>query len=294
MSDQIIRMIGGDYQVRLFVATTKIMVQEARTVHQTSPVATAAFGRTLTAASIMGIMMKGDKDILTLQFKGDGPIKNVLVTANSKGNVKGYVGNPIVDIPLKANGKLDVSGAIGKGQLNIIKDIGMKDPYNGQIELVSGEIAEDLTYYFASSEQTPSVVALGVLVDKDFSVKQSGGFILQLLPDTPDEVITIIEENIHGLPSITEMLESGMTGQAIGERVLKGLKTKVIDIIEPKFECDCSKERVEKALMTVGVKEIEDMIKEGETVDMSCHFCNTHYEFGIEDLQEILHGIKKM
>ncbi len=196
MKDHILRITGGDHQIRLFVAVTNDMVEKARATHKTSPVATAALGRTITAGAIMGSMMKGQKDVLTLQFKGDGPIRNVLVTANAKAEVKGYVGEPLVDIPLKPNGKLDVSGAIGRGHLNIIKDIGMKEPYNGQIELVSGEIAEDLTYYFASSEQTPSVVALGVLVDKDYSVKQSGGFILQLLPNATEEVIQQLESNI--------------------------------------------------------------------------------------------------
>ncbi len=295
MKDHILRITGGDHQIRLFVAVTNDMVEKARATHKTSPVATAALGRTITAGAIMGSMMKGgQKDVLTLQFKGDGPIRNVLVTANAKAEVKGYVGEPLVDIPLKPNGKLDVSGAIGRGHLNIIKDIGMKEPYNGQIELVSGEIAEDLTYYFASSEQTPSVVALGVLVDKDYSVKQSGGFILQLLPNATEEVIQQLESNIGKITSMTAMLEEGLTSEEIASTVLDGLDYQVLDRVEPVYECDCSRGRVTKALMTVGSKELEQMIDDGETIDMSCHFCNTHYKFQIHDLQEILHSIKKM
>lgn len=294
MSDRILRITGGDHQIRMFVANTKELVEKASSTHMTSPVATAALGRTLTAGAIMGSMMKGDKDVLTLQFKGEGPLKNVLVTANAKAQVKGYVGNPSADIPRKANGKLDVSGAIGPGHLNVIKDIGMKEPYNGKIELVSGEIAEDLTYYFASSEQTPSVVALGVLVDIDHSIKQSGGFILQLLPNATEEVIRQLEKNISGLSSMTQLLEQGMTIEEIASTVLSGLDYQVLDTILPEFYCDCSKKRVEKALMTVGVDELEDMIDAGKAIEMSCHFCNSHYEFDIDDLKEILHTVKKM
>lgn len=294
MSDYIIRAIGGQKQVRLFVAVTNTLVEEARKIHQTSPVATAAFGRTLTAAAIMGCMMKGEKDTLTLQFKGDGPLGGILVTADSEANVKGYVNNPMVDIPLKSTGKLDVSGAIGHGTLNIIKDIGMKEPYNGKVELVSGEIAEDLTYYFASSEQTPSVVSLGVLIATDYSVKQSGGFVVQLLPDADEEVIGQLEENIKNIPSMTAMLEDHMDGEAILNRIMKGLDVSIYENerIEPRYRCDCSKNRVERVLITVGAEEIEDMIDSNEPVDMSCHFCKTHYKFEIGELRDILKAIK--
>lgn len=294
MKDYILRAADEHKFVRLFVAVTKDLVEEGRQHHMTSPVATAAFGRLLTAGSMMGAMMKGDKDLLTLQIKGDGPIGTVLVTATSEAKVKGYVGSPIIDIPTKSNGKLDVSGAVGKGTLNVIRDIGMKDPYNGQIELVSGEIADDLTYYFASSEQTPSVVALGVLVDKDYSVKQSGGLILQLLPNAPEEVISQIEKNIHQLPSVTSMLESGMDGKAIVDRVLLGLNPQVMEEIATSYECDCSKEKVEKALMTIGTADLQSMIDDNETIDTSCHFCSKHYAFTVDDLQEILHEINKV
>jgi molecular chaperone Hsp33 len=291
MSDYIVRVADKDHQVRLYVAITKELVEKARSLHNTSPVATAALGRTLTAGAIMGSMMKGNKDLLTLQFKGDGPLGGILVTANSDAIVKGYVNRPDVDLPLKSNGKLDVSGAIGNGFLNVIKDIGMKEPYNGQIDLISGEIAEDLTYYFASSEQTPSVVALGVLVDQDYTVRQSGGFILQLMPGAKDEVIDRIEANIKNLPSVTAMLDAGTDGEGIAKRVLEGLPLTFHEKIHPRFECDCSKERVEKALITVGSDEIEDMIQEGEPIAMSCQFCNTEYIFDLSDLRDILDGM---
>jgi molecular chaperone Hsp33 len=294
MSDYIIRSAGEHHQLRLYVAITNELVEKARTLHQTSPVATAALGRVLTASAIMGSMMKGDKDLLTLQIKGDGPLGGILVTADANARVKGYVVNPEVDLPLKENGKLDVSGAVGKGFLSIIKDMGMKEPYSGQTELISGEIAEDLTYYFASSEQTPSVVALGVLVDKDCSVKQSGGFILQLMPGAKEETIAQIEENLKDFPSMTSLLEQGYDGKAIASRLLEGLQISFHEEITPEFLCDCSKERVEKALMTVGVVEIEDMIQENKPIEMTCQFCNTDYEFDINDLKVILTHIKKV
>lgn len=292
MKDLIYRATDAHQELRMFMAATKNIVEDARTIHQTSPVATAALGRLLTAGAMMGAMMKGDKDVLTLHIKGDGPLGSVLITADSKARVKGYVANPMVDLPLKSSGKLDVSGAIGQGFLKVIKDIGMKDPYNGQIELISGEIAEDLTYYFASSEQTPSVVALGVLVDVDFKVKQAGGFILQLMPSASEETITAIEKNLKDLPSITQMFEKGMEPNDIIQRVLAGLEPKVYETIEPAYYCNCSKERVEQALITVGVDEIEKMVADGEAIDMSCHFCETHYSFSMEDLQDILQRLR--
>ncbi len=291
MSDFILRATDQDNHVRMFVAETKELVEQARIYHTTSPVATAALGRLLTAGSMMGIMMKGDKDILTLQMRGDGPIGNVLVTADSKANVKGYVGNNLVDIPLKDNGKLDVSGAVGKGTLMVIKDLGLKEPYNGTIELVSGEVADDLTYYFASSEQTPSVVALGVLVDKDYTVRQSGGFILQLMPDCPEEKIKQIEKNLSVLPSVTSMLENGQGAEGIIAMVMTGLNPVIREKSSTEYQCDCSKDRVEKALLTIGKTELQQLIDDGETVDMSCHFCNTHYEFSVEDVENILNNL---
>ena len=288
MNDFILRGTDQDNHMRIFVAETKGLVEEARAYHTTSPVATAALGRLLTAGSMMGAMMKGDKDLLTLHMRGDGPIKMVLVTADSKANVKGYVGNNLVELPLKDNGKLDVSGALGKGTLTVIKDIGMKEPYNGTIELISGEVADDLTYYFASSEQTPSVVALGVLVDVDYTVKQSGGFILQLMPNCPEDKIKQIEKNLSVLPSVTNMLENGLGADGIMALVMKGLYPIIREKIPTQYHCDCSKEKVEKALITIGKAELQKLIDDGETVDMSCHFCNTHYKFTLKDVKNIL------
>ena len=291
MTDFILRGTDKDNHIRIFAAETKVLAQEARTHHNTSPVATAALGRLLTAGSMMGCMMKGDKDLLTLQIRGDGPIGTVLVTADAKANVKGYVGQPILDMPLKENGKLDVSGAVGKGTLTVIKDIGMKEPYNGTIELVSGEVADDLTYYFASSEQTPSVVALGVLVDVDYSVKQSGGFILQLMPSCPEEKIKQVEENLSKLPSITNMLENGLGASGIISLVMKGLEPVIREKIATQYKCNCCREKVEKALMTIGKESLQELIDEGEAVEMACQFCSIKYEFSVEDVRGILNSL---
>lgn len=231
MKDELIRAIGANGAVRVFVAYSKEMVQQARTLHHTSPVATAALGRLLTAGCMMGSTLKGDKDLITLQIRGDGPLQGIVVTADQKGRAKGYVFQPNVDIPSKYPGKLDVSGAIGKGSLRIIKDIGMKEPYSGEIALISGEIAEDLTYYFAQSEQTPSAVGLGVLVDRDTSVKHAGGFIVQLMPDTEEEVIAQLEKNIAQMPYVTDLYDMEKTPEQILAMLLKGLEPKITDRI---------------------------------------------------------------
>ncbi len=291
MSDFILRATDKDRHIRIFSAVTKGLVEEARMHHQTTPVATAALGRLLTAGSIMGAMMKGDKDVLTLQIRGDGPIGTVLVTADAAANVKGYVGNNLVDIPLKDNGKLDVSGAVGKGTLTVIKDMGLKEPYNGTIELISGEVADDLTYYFASSEQTPSVVALGVLVDKDYSVKQSGGFVLQLMPDCPEDKIERVEENLKKLPSVTNMLDNNLGADGMISMVLNGLEPVIHENIPTRYKCDCTREKVEKALMTIGKNDLASLVEEGEPVEMNCHFCSTQYIFSIDDVRNILKTI---
>jgi molecular chaperone Hsp33 len=293
MADYIIRAEGDNYHVRAFVAITTELTETARQHHQTTPVATAALGRLLTAGAMMGVMMKGSEDLLTLQIKGNGPLGGIIVTANAKGEVKGYVHQPQIDLPLKANGKLDVSGAIGEGMLQIIRDIGLKDPYIGQTELISGEIAEDITYYYASSEQTPSVVALGVLVDRDYSVKQSGGFILQLMPEASEDTITILEMNIKDLPSMTQMLEMGLTGEEILMRLLNGLEAKILDNLPTKFVCDCKKERVERALISLGTKELQEMIDDGEEIELACQFCNKNYHFSVEELCDIKEQISK-
>lgn len=286
--DKLLRATTKNGEIRAFAVNTKELVNVARSYHQTTPVVSAALGRLLTAGVMMGSMLKGEQELLTLNIKGDGPIGGVLVTANGAGQVKGYVNNPLVDLPLKVNGKLDVSGAIGVGNLTVIKDLGMKEPYVGQVELVSGEIAEDITYYYASSEQTPSVVALGVLVDTDYSIKQSGGFIIQLLPQAKEETIVQLEKNIQELPSITQMFESGLDEEAILKKVLEGFEVLVHDISSPEYYCNCSRERVEKALITIGKEELDAMIQDGEPIEMNCHFCDKKYRFEMEDLKKLI------
>lgn len=290
--DYMIRGTAADDMVRVFAVTTRDMVEKARQIHNTSPVATAALGRLLSAASMMGPMMKGDRDIMTIMIKGDGPIGGITVTADSKGNVKGYPENPNVLIHAKPNGKLDVSGAIGKGYLTVIRDLGLKEPYVGQIDLVSGEIAEDLTYYFTVSEQVPSSVGLGVLLDKENFVKQAGGFIVQLMPDTPDEVISTIENNLSGIKSVTTMLEEGMNPEAIAELLLKGLDPQILEKIPVGFNCNCSRDRMAKAIISIGEKEISEMINDGEPIEINCHFCGDSYTFSVDELKEMLKAAK--
>lgn len=286
--DYMIRGTAADDRVRIFAVYSRDLVEEARKIHNTSPVATAALGRLLTAGAMMGPMMKGEKDVMTLSIKGDGPIGGITVTADSKGNVKGYVYEPNVLIHAKANGKLDVSGAVGKGYLTVIKDLGLREPYTGQVELVSGEIAEDLTYYFSSSEQVPSSVGLGVLLDRENFVRQAGGFILQLMPDTPEEVISTLEKNLSKISSVTTMLEEGKSPEDIAAIVLEGLDLQVLEKIPVQLSCNCSQERVTKALISVGEAEIQDMIREGKPIEMNCQFCGSKYTFSVEELKEIL------
>ncbi|MBR6383567.1 MAG: Hsp33 family molecular chaperone HslO [Lachnospiraceae bacterium] len=290
--DIIVRATAANAQIRVFSAYTKDMVEEARKRHNTSPVCTAALGRLMTAASIMGSMLKSDKDILTLKIESDGPIEGVTVTADSKGFVKGYVGNPNVILPANKVGKLDVAGAVGVGFLDVIKDLGLKEPYVGQTELQTGEIAEDLTYYFASSEQTPSSVGLGVLMNKDNTVKQAGGFILQLMPDVSEETIEKIEQNLSKISSVTTLLDEGKGPKEILEILCEGLDPKIIDIIPVGFKCNCSKERVSKALISVGKEELSKIVKEEDSINLHCDFCNTDYEFTKAELKELLQYAK--
>ena len=292
MKDYIVRATAGEGQIRAFAATTQNLVEEARQRHNTSPVATAALGRLLTAGVMMGSMMKNDSDVLTIQIKGDGPIGGLTVTADVNGNVKGYVENPDVMLPPK-NGKLDVGGAIGIGLLNIIKDMGLKEPYVGQTILVTSEIAEDLTYYFANSEQVPSSVGLGVLMNIDNTVRCAGGFIVQVMPFVTDEVLTKLEENIKKISSVTSMLDEGCTPEQMLEHVLEGLDVVVTDTLPAAFQCNCSHERIEKAIISIGKKDIQEMIDEGKEVEVKCHFCNTAYTFSVEELKEILKQAKR-
>jgi len=290
--NRILRATSKNQEVLAFVADTKELVNKAVSLHQTMPPASAALGRLLTAGAMMGLTLKGDKDLLTLTVKGDGPLGSVLVTADSKGKVKGYVSHPQVELDRKENGKIDVSGAVGKGTLTVVKDLGLKEPYVGHIELVSGEIADDLTYYFAASEQIPSVVALGVLVDVDYTIRQSGGFIVQLMPGASEETIKTIEENIHQIDSVTDMFEQGMTPEMILEKVLRNLEPKIHEESQPEYRCNCSKDRVEKALISVGAKELHEMIQENEPIEMNCHFCGKKYTFSIETLKDLLEKAK--
>ncbi len=293
MNDYIVRATAAGNQLRAFAAYTKQTVEDARRAHNTSPVATAALGRLLTAGAMMGSMMKNDSDVLTIQIKSDGPIKGLVVTADSKGDVKGYVNNPEVMLPPSKAGKLDVGGALGHGVMHVIKDMGLKEPYVGQTVLQTGEIAEDLTYYFATSEQVPSSVGLGVLMEKDNTVKQAGGFIIQVMPFVEDEVLDKLEENIGKLPPVTSMLEKGFTPENMLETIFEGMDVEFNDTLPTKFYCNCTKERVEKAIISVGEKEIRSMIEEGKPVEVNCHFCNTNYTFSVDELKEILKKCKK-
>ena len=292
MNDYIIRATAANDQIRAFAAVTTEMVETAREHHNTSPVATAALGRLLTAGAMMGSMMKGEKDVLTLQIKAGGPLQGITVTADSQGNVKGYVGNPDVCIPANFKGKLDVAGAVGPGFLTVIKDMGLKEPYSGQVMLQTCEIAEDLTYYFATSEQVPSAVGLGVLMNKNNTVRQAGGFIVQLMPFAEEEVISRLEQNVQKINSVTNLLEEGHTPESLLEKVLEGFDMQINEKMDTCFHCNCSKERVAKALISIGRKELNEMIQEGKPIEMNCHFCNTNYNFTVEELKEILRRCK--
>ena len=286
--DYIVRATAADRQIRAFAATTRETVETARRYHNTSPVATAALGRLLTAGSMMGALMKGEKDLLTLQIKGNGPLGSVTVTADSRANVKGYVQNPGVLLHANAKGKLDVGGAIGAGILNVIKDMGLKEPYVGQCELRTGEIGDDLTYYFAVSEQVPSSVGLGVLMEKDNTVRQAGGFIIQLMPFTSEEVIDRLEKKLAEMTSVTAMLDQGMTPEQILEELLGEFGVEITDRLETGYHCDCSRERIERALISIGKKDLQEMINDGRTREVNCHFCGKNYQVTVDELRELL------
>lgn len=287
MSDYMVRATAANAQIRAFACTTKETVEAARDHHNTTPVATAALGRLLTGGVMMGAMLKGEKDVLTLQVHAGGPLKGMTVTADALGHVKGYVENPYVELPLNAKGKLDVAGAVGVGFMNVIKDMGLKEPYVGQTVLQTSEIAEDLTYYFATSEQVPSSVGLGVLVGRDYHVEQAGGFIIQLMPFAEDSVIDKLEENLKEVDSVTKLLSDGLTPEQILEKLLAGFDMEFTEKKEVSFYCDCSKSRVEKVLISVGKKDLQSMIDDGEPIEVNCHFCNTNYIFEVEELKEL-------
>lgn len=285
--DYIVRATAANASIRAFAITSRDLVETARTDHNTSPVMTAALGRLLSGGAMMGAMLKGDKDLLTLQIQCSGPAQGLTVTADSKGNVKGYAVNPVVNLPPNAQGKLDVGGALDLGILSVIKDMGLKEPYVGQCQLQTGEIAEDLTYYFATSEQIPSAVGLGVLMNKDNTVKQAGGFIIQLMPFTSDEIIEKLEKRISEIDSVTMMLERGLSPEGILEEILGEFGVEITDTLPTAFVCDCSKEKVSRALATISKKDMDSIINDGESIEVKCQFCNKAYTFDIDELKEI-------
>ncbi len=286
--DYMVRATASNDQIRAFAATTRDMVESARRAHDTSPAATAALGRLLTGGAMMGCMMKGEKDLLTLQVHGDGPIGGIVVTADSRGHAKGYVYEPHVMLHANSKGKLDVSGAVGKGTLQVIRDLGLKEPYMGSCDLQTGEIAEDLTYYFAVSEQVPSSVGLGVLMEKNNTVRRAGGFIIQLMPDTPEETILRLEQSLQGVTSVTAMLDAGMSPEEILGQLLGDMDLEITEKVPLSWRCDCSAARVEQALISIGREEIRSMIHEGKPVEVACHFCNKKYVFPIAVMEELL------
>ncbi len=288
MSDYMIRATAANKQIRAFAATTRNMVEYAKNAHQTSPVVTAALGRLMTAGAMMGSMMKAPTDLLTVKIEADGPMKGMIVTADYAGNVKGYPFVPDVMLPPNEKGKLDVAGAVGIGVLSVIKDLGLKEPYVGQTILITSEIAEDLTYYYATSEQTPSSVALGVLMNRDNTVRQAGGMIIQLMPGTSDEIIDQLEAKIGTISSITSMLDQGMNPEAILEYVLGDFGLEILDRMPVQFHCNCSKERVARAIASISKEELGQMIEEGKPIEVNCQFCNSHYLFDTEELKAFL------
>ena len=294
MEDYIVRGTAAAGEIRAFAATTRNLVEHARQIHETSPVVTAALGRLLTAGGMMGSMMKGETDRLTLLIVGDGPVGKITVTADSAGNVKGYADNPVVLLHANEKHKLDVAGAVGHGFFKVIRDIGLKEPYIGQTDLVSGEIAEDITYYYAVSEQTPSSVGLGVLMNLDNTVAQAGGFILQLMPGASEETIVKLEENLKKVSSVTQLLSDGNTPEQILEILLEGLEPEIMDRLSTKFYCNCTENedgngsRAYRAVASLDKKTIAQMIEEDKPVSVHCHFCNRDTELSKDELMDIL------
>lgn len=287
--DKLVRATAKGGQVRVIAAITTDLVNEGVSIHQCAPTAAAAFGRMLTAGTLMGTMLKSDKDSLTMQISGGGEAKGVVVTAHADASVKGYIGNPNVDLPANSQGKLDVSSAIGKdGYLRIIRDLGLKEPYVGQVPIYTGEIGDDLAYYFTVSEQTPSAVGLGVLVDTDMSIKASGGFIIQMMPGADEFLADIITYRLEEVPSITEFIAKGMNIEEILEFIFEDMELKIHEEIKPTYKCDCSRERVEKALISIGKKDLEELYNDGKTEEIKCHFCNKNYEFNHEDIGQLI------
>lgn len=287
MKDYVIRAVAADRTIRAFVAVSTNLVEKARAIHDTTPVAAAALGRTLTATAILGLMLKDEDSKVSVQIKGDGPVKQILAVANGKGQVKGYISNPYVDLPLRPDGKLDVGSAVGKGNMVVIKDLGMKEPYVGQSELVSGEIAEDFTAYFAYSEQQPSAVAMGVLIDRDRTIKASGGFILQPLPGAAEETLEKLENRLQAIESITSFIDKDMNPEEILGVLLEGFDFEILEKKEIELICDCSVERLEQALVSIGERDLKEIIEEDGQAELTCHFCNTKYHFDKAHLERL-------
>lgn len=284
---ELVRMISTDGTLTVIAVDSTDIINRMEKIHMTSAVTSAALGRLLTAASMMGAVLKGKDHSITLRLNGNGPAGSLIAVSDSEGNVRGYVANPVVEIPLNNKGKLDVAGAVGTdGTLTVMKDLGMKEPYIGQIPIITGEIAEDITSYFATSEQLPSVCALGVLVNPDLSIQAAGGFIIQLLPTALDDTIDKVEECIKGIPSVTQMLTSGMTPEDICRSVLKTFDLEILDTAKPEYKCNCSRERVTKALLTMGKEELVDMANDPFT-EVDCHFCEKKYRFTSAEIRKL-------
>ena len=286
--DYMIRAVAADAQIRAFAITSRDLTEKARQAHNTSPIATAALGRAMSAALMMADMLKGPRDLLTIQIDGDGPMQGLVVTADNQGHVKGYVKNPHVILDPNAQGHLNVGGAIGQGTLTVIRDMNLKDPYIGQIPLVTGEIAEDLTAYYAQSEQIPSAVGLGVLMNKENTVRRAGGFVVQLMPFAEDEVISRLEENIRKISSVTSILEEESTPEHLLDVVLEGFKPEVTSREDVRFYCNCTKERFSRGLILLGTEELENIISEGKDIELRCQFCNSAYTFTTEEVKKLL------
>lgn len=293
MEDYIVRAIAEEGTIRAVAATTTNMVKESQKTHGLSPLATAALGRTMTAAAMMSTTLKGERDTITVQIKGDGPIGGIVVVSDSEANVKGYVHHPLVYLPLNSKGKFDVAGAIGQGYLNVIKDMGLKEPYIGYVDLVSGEIAEDITYYYAYSEQIPTVTSLGVLTNASEIVASAGGFILQLMPGADEETIMFIENKINSIPSVTGLLSEGKSPEDILNMILSEKNIKIMDKTPCKYMCNCSRERMERSVISLGKKEILDIVNEDHGAELQCHFCNKKYRFSEEDLLSLMDKLGK-
>lgn len=293
-NDKIVRATAKDGMVRIIAGITTELVNEGTRIHECTPVASAAFGRMLTAGALMGTTLKSSKEVVTLKIDGMGEAKGITVTAHDDASVKGYIGNPYVDRPLNEKGKLDVGGAIGtNGMLYVIKDLGLKDPYVGQVKIQTGEIGDDFAYYFTVSEQTPSAVALGVLVDKDLSIKAAGGFIVQMMPGADELLADMITYRLQEIPPITTLISEGKSIEEILEYIFEGMDLKILESLNPSYKCDCSREKIEKALISVGKETLKEIYDDNKTEEIVCNFCNKKYEFTHENIGELIDNSTK-